>query len=132
VFGVCPPLTQVSRINSAWNIISKKTKLVERLKHLDILDTAKEAWNVKMEFVLEQHQLLLLLLLQQPQQLLNASSLLKSVGMALMVAWLVKEDVAVDQIAMYLDCPLMITFAHEELMNIDIAFAFYIIFCFSL
>ena len=95
------------------------------------MDTAKEAWNVKMEFVLEQHQQLLLLLLQQPQQLLNASSLLKSVGMAL-AAWLVKEDVAVDQIAMYLDCPILITFAHEELMNFDIAFGFYIIFCFSL
>merc|ERR1712228_114560 len=81
--------------------------------------------------VLEQQQLRLLLLLQQPQQLLNASSLLKNVWMAL-PAWLVKEDVAVDQIAMYLDCPLLITFAHEELMNFDIAFGFYIIFCFSL
>jgi len=132
MFGVCPPLTQVSRINSAWSIISKKTKLVERLKHLDILDTAKEAWNVKMEFVLEQHQLLLLQRLLQQQQLYHASPLLQNVGMALMAAWLVKEDVAVDQIVMYLDCLLMITFAHEELMNIDIAFAFYIIFCFSL
>jgi len=103
---------------------------VERLKHLDILDTAKEAWNVKMEFVLEQHQLLLLLLPQQPQQLYLASLLLKSVGMALMAASLVKEDVAVDQNVTSLDCPIMITFAHEE--HIDIAFEFYIIFCFSL
>jgi len=47
-----------------------------------------------------------------------------------MAAWLIKEDVAVEQIAMYLDCPLMITFAHDE--HIDIAFEFYIIFCFSL
>jgi len=103
---------------------------VERLKHLDILDTAKEAWNVKMEFVLEQQQLLQLLLPQQPQQLYLASSLVKSVGMALMAASLVKEDVAVDQIVTSLVCPLMITFAHEE--HIDIAFDFYIIFCFSL
>jgi len=130
MFGVCPPLTQVSRINSAWNIISKKTKLVERLKHLDILDTAKEAWNVKMEFVLLQHQLLQLLLPQQPQQLYLASSLEKSVGMALTAASLIKEDVAVDQNVTSLDCPIMITFAHEE--HIDIAFEFYIIFCFSL
>merc|ERR1711955_101615 len=94
------------------------------------LDTAKEAWNVKMEFVLEQHQLLLLLLPQQPQQLHLASLLLKSVGMALMAASLVKEDVAVDQNVTSLVCPMMITFAHEE--HIDIAFEFYIIFCFSL
>merc|ERR1712228_1098843 len=57
---------------------------------------------------------LLLLLQQQPQQLNHASPLLRSVGMALMAAWLIKEDVAVEQIAMYLDCPLMITFAHDE------------------
>jgi len=103
---------------------------VERLKHLDILATAVQTWNATMEFVLEQHQQLLLLLQQQPQQLYHASPQLKSVGMALMAAWLIKEDVAVEQIAMYLDCPLMITFAHDE--HIDIAFEFYIIFCFSL
>merc|ERR1712243_228115 len=66
----------------------------------------------------------------QPQQLYLASLLLKSVGMALMAASLVKEDVAVDQNVTSLDCPIMITFAHEE--HIDIAFEFYIIFCFSL
>merc|ERR1712243_210503 len=77
-----------------------------------------------------QHQLLQLQLLQQPQQLYLASPLLKNVGMALMAASLVKEDVAVDQNVTSLVCPIMITFAHEE--HIDIAFDFYIIFCFSL
>merc|ERR1712243_362491 len=96
----------------------------------NVLPKAKEAWNVKMEFVLLQHQLLQLLLPQQPQQLYLASSLEKSVGMALTAASLIKEDVAVDQNVTSLDCPLMITFAHEE--HIDIAFEFYIIFCFSL
>merc|ERR1712243_77101 len=66
----------------------------------------------------------------QQQQLYLASLLLKSVGMALMAASLVKEDVAVDQNVTSLDSPIMITFAHEE--HIDIAFEFYIIFCFSL
>merc|ERR1712243_527880 len=96
----------------------------------NVLPKAKEAWNVKMEFVLLQHQLLQLLLPQQPQQLYLASSLEKSVGMALTAASLIKEDVAVDQNVTSLDCPIMITFAHEE--HIDIAFEFYIIFCFSL
>merc|ERR1712243_280982 len=102
--------------------MGEKTKLVERLKHLDILDTAKEAWNVKMEFVLLQHQLLQLLLPQQPQQLYLASPLLKNVGMALMAASLVKEDVAVDQNVTSLDCPLMITFPMKNILTLLLSF----------